>query len=162
MREIKVQVEEGYEPLFEILVEALNQAQRGKGKQCHAENKPFMQQPIITEGREIGIWGHVFQVRKKVREAANCQDLDRAITDLLGAINYTAAMVIVRREKEEYVPYAKVLKVDGNNAGIEIGEKEDIYTEKAIQEEYFYRDSSNLLFKINEEAIGPTNEWPKE
>ena len=92
-------VEPGYEPLAQVLQEALDQAQYGKGKKCHANGKPFLKQPIIAGGRECGEGGLAFQARKKILEALNCKDNDRAIEDLLGAINYTAAMVIIRREK---------------------------------------------------------------
>lgn len=89
---------DGYEPLKQVLDDALAQASRGKGKERHAGDLSFMDQPIITEGREMP-QGLAFQARKKIREALNCPDDDRAVTDLLGAIVYTAAMVILRREK---------------------------------------------------------------
>jgi len=90
-------IEPGYEPLAAILKEALDQCQYGKGRRCHANGKPFLEQPIITGGMECGPGGLAFQARKKILEALNCQDLDRAVEDLLGAINYTAAMIIVKR-----------------------------------------------------------------
>lgn len=94
-----VQVVTGYEPLAAVLKEALDQAQYGKGKKCHAKNgRPFLEQPIMVGGRECGPGGLAFQARKKILEALNCEDDDRAIEDLLGAINYTAAMVLLRRE----------------------------------------------------------------
>jgi hypothetical protein len=91
-------IEPGYEPLAEVLQEALNQSQLGKGKVCHANGLPFLQQPIMQGARESGEGGLVFQSRKKILEAYNCKDDDRAITDMLGAINYIAAQVILRRE----------------------------------------------------------------
>lgn len=95
----KLSVEIGYEPLANILQEALDQAQYGKGKKCHSNGKPFLEQPIIVGGKECGEGGLAFQARKKILEALNCEDDSRAIEDLLGAINYTAAMIIIRREK---------------------------------------------------------------
>lgn len=89
----------GYEPLADVLQEALDQAQRGKGAKCHANDKPFLEQPIMVEGRTVGPGFLAGQVRKKVLEAMNCSDDDRAIEDLLGAINYTAALILLRREK---------------------------------------------------------------
>ena len=88
----------GYEPLAEVLQEALNQSQHGKGKKCHSNGKPFLEQPIITGSRESGPGGLVFQSRKKILEAMNCDDDERAIEDMLGAIVYVAAQVILRRE----------------------------------------------------------------
>ena len=92
-------VEPGSQPLFEVLMEALYQAQNGKGKECHANGLPFLEQPIMQGAREAGEGGLVFQSRKKILEAKNCTDAARAIEDMLGAINYVAAQVILRREK---------------------------------------------------------------
>ena len=96
-------VEQGYEPLADVLQEALDQAQKGKGKICHANDLPFLQQPIMQGAREAGEGGLVFQSRKKILEALNCKDDERAITDMLGAINYVAAQVILRREKMQTI-----------------------------------------------------------
>jgi len=93
-----MRVEPGYEPLAEVLQQALDQSQIGKGKECHANGLPFLEQPIVTEGRAVGPGFHVGQARKKVLEAMNCDDDDRAICDYLGAIVYIAALVILRQE----------------------------------------------------------------
>lgn len=92
-------VVKGYEPLADVLQEALDQAQRGKGAKCHANGLPFLEQPIMVEGRSVGAGFLAGQVRKKVLEAKNCEDDDRAIEDLLGAINYVGALILLRREK---------------------------------------------------------------
>ena len=97
----------GYQPLANVLQAALDQAQAGKGNQRHANGKPFLEQSIITDGRACGLAGPAFQARKKILEALNCPDEDRAVQDLLGAIVYTAAMVILKeeeRQKREEVP----------------------------------------------------------
>jgi hypothetical protein len=107
-----MKVEKGYEPLAQVLQEALDQAQAGKGKRCHANGLPFLEQPIMTGGRECGPGGLAFQARKKILEALNCKDDDRAIADLLGAINYTAAMVILRREMAEKVSVDKSVEAN--------------------------------------------------
>ena len=88
----------GYEPLRYVLEEAFEQASQGKGRRCHANGKPFLEQPIMEEGRNSGPGFLSGQARKKILEAKNCADDERAIADLLGAINYVAAMVILRRE----------------------------------------------------------------
>ncbi len=89
----------GYQPLANVLQAALDQAQAGKGNQRHANGKPFLEQPIITDGRACGLAGPAFQARKKILEALNCPDEERAVQDLLGAIVYTAAMVILKEEE---------------------------------------------------------------
>ena len=96
----------GYQPLANVLQAALDQAQAGKGSQRHANGRPFLEQPIITDGRACGLAGPAFQARKKILEALNCPDEERAVQDLLGAIVYTAAMVILKvgeRQKREDV-----------------------------------------------------------
>ena len=92
----------GYQPLANVLQAALDQAQAGKGNQRHANGKPFLEQPIITDGRACGLAGPAFQARKKILEALNCPDEERAVQDLLGAIVYTAAMVILKREEPDH------------------------------------------------------------
>lgn len=102
-----IQVFPGYEQLANVLQDALDQAQAGKGSQRHANGKPFLEQPIITDGRACGLAGPAFQARKKILEALRCPDEERAVQDLLGAIVYTAAMVILKeegRQKREDVP----------------------------------------------------------
>lgn len=97
-------IRKGYLPLSKVLQEALDQAQSGKGSDRHSNGKPFLNQPIITDGTNLPD-GLVFQARKKLLEAAKCPDDDRAISDLLGAIVYTAAYIIVRRIKKEPQPH---------------------------------------------------------
>lgn len=96
-----IQVFPGYEQLANVLQDALDQAQAGKGSQRHANGKPFLEQPIITDGRACGLAGPAFQARKKILEALNCPDEDRAVQDLLAAIVYTAAMVILKEEERQ-------------------------------------------------------------
>jgi hypothetical protein len=94
------EVAEGYELLFDVLQEALNQAQFGKGRERHAEGgKGFHEQDICQEARDLGFAYPVGQARKKAKEALRL-DPDRAIEDLLGAINYLAAVVIVIKERK--------------------------------------------------------------
>lgn len=96
-----IQVFPGYEQLANVLQDALDQAQAGKGSQRHANGKPFLEQPIITDGRACGLAGPAFQARKKILEALKCPDEERAVQDLLGAIVYTAAMVILKEEERQ-------------------------------------------------------------
>jgi len=90
----------GYEPLAAILAEALAQASTGKGRERHANGRPFHEQPIMQELRAVGLGFAAGQARKKILEACRChqQYPDRAIADLLGAINYAAATILRIRE----------------------------------------------------------------
>lgn len=95
---------QGYETLFEVLFEAYNQASAGKGHERHAYGEPFPEQDICTEARTLGLAAPAFQARKKVKEALRLFEMygaEEAIPDLLGAINYIAAMVIVMRRHRD-------------------------------------------------------------
>lgn len=94
--------EPGYEPLAGVLQEALDQAQHGKGKDRHAVTqgvaRPFDRQPILEIGRMAGPGFDVGQAMKKAHEACELPP-DRAVAELLGAINYLAAAVMLIRER---------------------------------------------------------------
>lgn len=87
-----IPVEEGYAPLADVLAEALNQAQHGKGK-------PFLRQPIMEIGRMVGTGYQLGQAMKKAQEAMRLPEIERKVTELLGAINYLAASVLLLREE---------------------------------------------------------------
>lgn len=89
----------GYEALTGVLEEAINQAANGKGLERHADGRPFHDQPILREALAVGLGFPAGQARKKILEAVRCcgDHPERAVADLLGAINYTAALVIAIR-----------------------------------------------------------------
>lgn len=94
-------IKEDYSMLQDVLDMAWQQAAHGKGKERHAEGgKPFHKQDICQEARDLGLAYPVGQARKKAKEALRLTP-EKAIQDLLGAINYLAATVIVVREKIE-------------------------------------------------------------
>ena len=96
-----MRVNKGYDVLASILVEALNQAQDGKGHERHnlADDTPFERQRMQTVSELIGsVHGMTYQVCKKVTEGVNLPTLDRQVAELLGAINYLAGMVIFLRK----------------------------------------------------------------
>lgn len=94
-----------YATLRAILDDAYAQAASGKGKERHANDRPFLQQPICEIGRMLGSVcdGELYQAIKKAQEASNMLargENKRAEAELLGAINYLAAAVILIRESE--------------------------------------------------------------
>lgn len=101
-----VVAEEGYEPLLEVLVEALDQAQYGKGKERHANDLPFLRQPIMEIGRMVGPGFNIGQATKKGQEATRLPETERKVKELLGGIVYLASAVILLREEEERVNVA--------------------------------------------------------
>jgi hypothetical protein len=92
-------VPDGYEALTDVMTDAIHQAAYGKGLERHADHRPFHDQPILRETQAVGLGFPAGQARKKILEAVCCCDdhPERAIADLLGAINYTAALVIAIR-----------------------------------------------------------------
>lgn len=93
----------GYAALETVLCAAYNQAANGKGKERHAQNDPFLDQPIMEIGRLLkSIDGELYQAIKKVREGlmmARAGESDRAIREFLGAINYIAAAALLVTEQ---------------------------------------------------------------
>lgn len=86
---------DGYERLAGVLDRAYNQAAKGKGKERHAGDRPFHEQPMQQISELMGsIDGMVFQAIKKVNEARKLPTAERQVAELLGAINYIAGMVI--------------------------------------------------------------------
>ncbi len=87
---------DGYESLRSVLAEAVTQASDGKGRERHAgEGENFEDQQIVQLNQWMGsTHGNVFQACKKALESTRLPT-DRARRELLGAINYLAAAVIV-------------------------------------------------------------------
>lgn len=85
----------GYERLAMVLKMAFNQAAHGKGKERHAaDGVPFEDQPMNAINELLGSNdGHIYQAGKKSIESKRLPD-ERAIAELLGAINYLAGAVI--------------------------------------------------------------------
>lgn len=84
----------GYASLADVLRRALAQASTGKGHERHAEvNEPFERQVIADMARRFGVGAVLGQAFKKSHEAQRLPK-DRAVAELLGAINYLAAAVI--------------------------------------------------------------------
>lgn len=100
---IKLPLDDRYEALALVLNEAYTQAATGKGSERHARDKPFLKQPIMEISRMLSSDdGPIFQAMKKAQEASGMVERgqpDRAVAELLGAINYAAAAVILIRER---------------------------------------------------------------
>jgi uncharacterized C2H2 Zn-finger protein len=104
LEELPSTTEPEYMSLSIVLQEALDQAQRGKGHERHSAGEPFESQEICQNTRAVGLGFPLGQARKKAREAKGIFErhgASKAVPDILGAMNYLAAAVIVMREKEE-------------------------------------------------------------
>lgn len=83
----------GYEKLADVLQRAYDQAATGKGHERHAQGEPFHEQVMQDGARRFGVGGLLFQAFKKSEESQRLPH-DRAVAELLGAINYLAGAVI--------------------------------------------------------------------
>lgn len=92
-----------YSSLRGVLEGAYDQACAGKGKERHAysDEEPFENQLICEMGRRLGgARGPLYQAVKKIYESDRL-DTQAAVRELYGAINYIAAAIILRQEKDE-------------------------------------------------------------
>jgi hypothetical protein len=95
-----VYVNEGYHDLFDVLRDALDQAQNGKGEERHGNGLSFTGQPALTITRAVGLGFPLGQAMKKIQESQR-MDTDAAKRELLGAINYLAAAVLFLDESAD-------------------------------------------------------------
>lgn len=85
-----------YDSLRAVLERAARQAESGKGKLRHAlDGEPFEQQQIVRLGEWMA--STHFEVGQACKKALESTRLPRgrAVAELLGAINYLAAAVLV-------------------------------------------------------------------
>lgn len=97
----------GYEPLARVLQLAYEQSAKGKGRERHANGKPFLKQPLLEISRMVGVGGPAYQVCKKTQEAVSMHASGRheaAMAEFLGAIVYAAACYIIVEEASRPKP----------------------------------------------------------
>lgn len=88
-----------YSSLKRVLDMAYEQASSGKGKERHANNDTFESQPICQIPRYQGSIDFVTgQAIKKCLEVTKLPTVEAKVRELLGAINYIAAGIIVLQE----------------------------------------------------------------
>lgn len=83
-------VDPDYRELDRVLSLAFDQASKGKGKERHACNLPFEQQPIIRIQQLVGQGYALGQAMKKLQESQRLPK-KMALAEMLGAIVYIAA-----------------------------------------------------------------------
>lgn len=95
----KTYEDSSYSSLKRVLDMAYDQASSGKGKERHANNDSFESQPICQIPRYQGSIDFVTgQAIKKCLEVTKLPTVDAKVRELLGAINYIAAGIIVLQE----------------------------------------------------------------
>lgn len=83
----------GYERLAGVYGRAFQQAAHGKGHERHANGEPFHEQVMQTGAQRFGTGSLLFQAFKKSEESQRLPH-ERAVAELLGAMNYLAGAVI--------------------------------------------------------------------
>lgn len=83
----------GYSSLASVLIRAYDQAAKGKGKERHAVSRPFDEQPMQHLIALNGLGFATGQAGKKAQEALRMEP-EKAVHELLGAINYLAGTII--------------------------------------------------------------------
>lgn len=88
-----------YKILQDTFDKAFLQASKGKGKERHANNEPFDEQPILWIEEKF----NSFQLGQAVKKIYESQRLptERAVNELYGAMVYLAARVLYLRKLEE-------------------------------------------------------------
>ena len=87
-----------YESLVQVYQDAVIQASKGKGRERHAsEGEAYEDQIICEVARRVGLGYPLGQAVKKIYESQRLGG-ERGVAELLGALNYVAAAVIVMRE----------------------------------------------------------------
>lgn len=92
-------MDDGYHDLRRVLALAISQAADGKGKERHANGKPFSEQPLMEISRMVGSGYALGQAMKKAQESIRLPP-EMAKAELLGAINYLAAAYMLIEENE--------------------------------------------------------------
>ena len=101
----KIEEVPGYETLLDVLARAYEQAAAGKGKERHANNLPFDEQPMQQIARRRGVGFLLGQADKKSEEAQGMLErgeVEAAIRELLVVIVYTAGAVIYIERKARH------------------------------------------------------------
>ena len=88
-----------YIELRRVLEMAYDQAAKGKGYERHSFEEPFEDQKICEITRRVGMGYPLGQAIKKCIESERLTTRE-GVDELLGAINYIAAAVIVMQESE--------------------------------------------------------------
>ena len=92
---------DGYQRLEDVFYQALKRAAVGKGKERHADGNVFEEQPICVGARNFGVGAPLFQAFKKILECQRLHMPKDAINELLDAMVYLAAAVIVMGENND-------------------------------------------------------------
>ena len=100
-------IDDEYDSLKKVLKDAEEQSSKFKGKERHANNNKYEDQVICVVGRLLKdhpFGAHAYQVIKKTIEAGRLYKIkgpEAAYQEMLGSINYAAAMNILIKEGDK-------------------------------------------------------------
>lgn len=86
-------------PLFQVFVDAIQQAREGKGERHGGDETPFLEQPWAHYARMHGRGFLTGQATKKLEEAAHQREGEAFESEVLGSIVY-AGMAILKERGE--------------------------------------------------------------
>lgn len=116
----------GYESLQAVLRDAYNQAAVGKGAERHANSLPFHEQPMQSISELFDSpFGMAFQVAKKLKEGISMPEFERQKRELLGAIVYTAGIIIYLEKQRDTRDFPEVKNPTPDDTPIGSLEKPD-------------------------------------
>lgn len=95
---------DGYEEVRRVLKAALAQASEGKGRERHANNLPFADQPMSRIIAMVGVGFPLGQVMKKAQEAGGMAQRGEnaaAQAELLGVIVYAVGAYLALDERRK-------------------------------------------------------------
>jgi len=99
---IDLSLDPRYRELTNVMGRAYDQATQGKGAERHAQGLAFTDQPMQVIQGLVGPGFALGQAIKKVQEASR-MPTDRAVHELLGAINYIAGAIVYLERNIEVV-----------------------------------------------------------
>lgn len=97
----------GYEKLDDVLARAFQQASQGKGKERHANDLPFHEQPMQQIANQVGRGFLLGQAIKKLVESQGLPP-EKAVAEQLGAICYIAGSIIHLEASNDNQPQPEV------------------------------------------------------
>jgi hypothetical protein len=94
-------------PLYDIFMDAIEQATGGKGVRHGGAATPFFEQPWNSIAKHTGFRGLMFQMIKKAEEACDKDNMETFERELLGSMVY-GAMALLYARKHGYTKQVKV------------------------------------------------------
>ena len=150
----------GYEHLANILQAAYEQAAVGKGAERHAGGQPFDAQPMQSISDLFDSpYGMAFQVTKKLHEGLKMDTLERQERELLGAINYTAGIILWLRRQAGQKPLEVAKPVQDEDRITEIDKEVAALGGWCSVSQFTMQPNARVFFKLLDGTRGQSARW---